>query len=210
MVSTHQRPLLAPEQHVVVDPDPDRARALGRAALAYYLRLSNYLANFRRLGFSDADFADGGSDRLVDALVAHGSADAVAARLREHLAAGADHVAVNLVPHEGEDPVAAVGALVRTALGDRAGDAIIEACRVVTAGNPFYLRELLLALQEEQEEFQRFLEREQRSHQVRAETLGELAAILAPKAYNVPSRDGSPLLSAARAVGEALGVPRSH
>lgn len=105
------RPLLAPEQHVVVDPDPGRARALARTALAYYLQLSNYLANFRRLGFSDADFADGGSDALVDALVAHGSADAVAARLGEHLAAGADHVAVNLVPLEGEDPVETLGAL---------------------------------------------------------------------------------------------------
>lgn len=104
-------PLLAPEQHVVIDPDPQRARALAREALAYYLRLSNYTANFRRLGFSDADLADGGSDALVDALVAHGTADDVAARLREQLDAGADHVAVNLVPHEGEDPAQTLRAL---------------------------------------------------------------------------------------------------
>jgi probable F420-dependent oxidoreductase len=104
-------PLLAPEQHVVVEPDPERARALARAALAYYLQLSNYLANFRRLGFGDADLADGGSDALVDALVAHGSADDVAARVRAHVDVGADHVAVNLVPHEGEDVAATLGAL---------------------------------------------------------------------------------------------------
>jgi probable F420-dependent oxidoreductase len=106
-----ERPLLAPEQKVVLDADVDRARALARGALAHYLRLSNYTSNLRRLGFTDADLADGGSDALVDALVAHGTADDVAARLRAHLDAGADHVAVNLVPHEGEDPVAAFGVL---------------------------------------------------------------------------------------------------
>lgn len=109
-------PLLAPEQHVVVEPDREQARALARAALEYYLRLSNYLANFRRLGFSDADFADGGSDALVDALVAHGSADDVATRLRAQLDAGADHVAVNLVPGDGQDPAETLG-VVAAALG---------------------------------------------------------------------------------------------
>jgi probable F420-dependent oxidoreductase len=104
-------PLLAPEQHVLVDPDPERARALARRALEYYLRLSNYVASFRRLGFSDADVAGGGSDALVDALVAHGSAGVVAGRVREHLEAGADHVAVNLVPHEDEDPAETLGEL---------------------------------------------------------------------------------------------------
>jgi probable F420-dependent oxidoreductase len=104
-------PLLAPEQHVLVDPDPERARALARRALEYYLRLSNYVASFRRLGFSEADVADGGSDALVDALVAHGSAGVVAGQVREHLEAGADHVAVNLVPHESEDPAETLGEL---------------------------------------------------------------------------------------------------
>jgi probable F420-dependent oxidoreductase len=104
-------PLLAPEQHVLVDPDPERARALARGALEYYLRLSNYVASFRRLGFAESDVAGGGSDALVDALVAHGSADVVAGRVREHLEAGADHVAVNLVPHEGEDPAETLGEL---------------------------------------------------------------------------------------------------
>jgi probable F420-dependent oxidoreductase len=104
-------PLLAPEQKVVVDPDPARARELARGALAYYLRLSNYTNNLRRIGFSDADLADGGSDALVDALVLQGPPDAVAAGLTAHLDAGADSVAINLVPHDGEDPVATFTAL---------------------------------------------------------------------------------------------------
>lgn len=90
--------LLAPEQKVVLDADADRGRALGRPAVrSPYLGLRNYLANLRRLGFTDADFADGGSDRLVDALVAHGSVATVAQRLRAHYDAGADHVAVQLI-----------------------------------------------------------------------------------------------------------------
>jgi probable F420-dependent oxidoreductase len=107
------QPLLAPEQKVIVDPDPERARALARGALTYYLRLSNYTNNLRRLGFSEADLSDGGSDALVDALVLHGSPDVVAARVTEHLEAGADHVAVNLVPHDDEDAVATFTALAR-------------------------------------------------------------------------------------------------
>lgn len=90
--------LLAPEQKVVLDADADRGRALGRPAVrSPYLGLRNYLANLRRLGFTDADFADGGSDRLIDALVAHGSVATVAQRLRAHYEAGADHVAVQLI-----------------------------------------------------------------------------------------------------------------
>ena len=99
-------PLLAPVHKAVVDPDADRARALGRPAVATpYLGMSNYTNNLRRLGWSDADLADGGSDALVDALVAHGSADDVAAGLRAHLDAGADHVAVHLLTRDDEDPV---------------------------------------------------------------------------------------------------------
>jgi probable F420-dependent oxidoreductase len=96
--------LLAPEQKVVLDPDPARARALGRPAVANpYLGLSNYTNNLRRLGWSDADLADGGSDALIDALVAHGTAADVAARLQQHLDAGADHVAVHLLTRDDED-----------------------------------------------------------------------------------------------------------
>jgi probable F420-dependent oxidoreductase len=85
-------PVLAPEQAVVVNDDPASARRIARDYLATYLTLSNYLSNFRRLGFEENDFAGGGTDRLVDALVAWGGAEAVARRVQAHLDAGADHV----------------------------------------------------------------------------------------------------------------------
>jgi probable F420-dependent oxidoreductase len=87
-------PFLAPEQAFVLETEPARARALARRYMELYLRLPNYLNNLRTLGFLDSDFDDGGSDRLVDAIVAWGDVDAVAARITEHLDAGADHVAV--------------------------------------------------------------------------------------------------------------------
>ncbi len=91
--------LLAPEHKIVLSVDPVVARALGRPAIATpYLQLSNYVANLRRLGYSDDDVAGRGSDRLIDDLVAHGTAAAVVAKLDEHLAAGADHVAVQPIP----------------------------------------------------------------------------------------------------------------
>jgi len=96
-------PLLAPEQKAVVDLDAARARARGRDFLGHYLGLSNYRNNLKRLGWTDADLDDGGSDALIDALVAHGSAGDVAARLRAHLDAGADHVAVHLLAGKDED-----------------------------------------------------------------------------------------------------------
>jgi probable F420-dependent oxidoreductase len=94
-------PLLAPEQHVVLETDPDAARALARQALRPYLGLPNYTNNWLRLGFTEADIADGGSDRLVDALVAWGTPEQVADRLNEHLSAGADHVAIQIVSADG-------------------------------------------------------------------------------------------------------------
>ena len=85
--------VIAPEHKVVLDTDPDRARATGRAFVSDpYLKLSNYTANLRRYGYTDADLDDGGSDRLIDALVLHGSPDIITAGLRSHLDAGADHV----------------------------------------------------------------------------------------------------------------------
>ena len=93
--------LLAPEQGVVLDRDPASARAKARAAIAMYLGLPNYLNSWRRAGFTDEDFSAGGSDRLVDALVAWGDAETVARRLEAHLAAGADHVCVQVL---GADP----------------------------------------------------------------------------------------------------------
>jgi probable F420-dependent oxidoreductase len=95
--------LLAPEQRVALSSDPDAARAAGRASLQNYLTMSNYLANFRRMGFDDSDFAGEGSDRLVDGLVVTGDDDTIASRLRAHLDAGADHVAVQLLLPPGDD-----------------------------------------------------------------------------------------------------------
>jgi probable F420-dependent oxidoreductase len=96
---------IAPEHKVVLTTDAEQARATGRAALDLYLGLANYLNNFKRLGFTDDDLAKPGSDRFIDAVVAYGTVDAIAARLKEHVAAGADHVPVqvltgtdNLVP----------------------------------------------------------------------------------------------------------------
>jgi len=98
-------PLLAPEQKVVIGPDPGPARALGRSRVERpYLGLANYTANLRRLGWTDADLSGGGSDALIDALVAHGSAAQVAARLTEHLDAGADHVSIQLLTPPGAGP----------------------------------------------------------------------------------------------------------
>ncbi len=74
-----------------------QARAVGRKALDVYLNLANYLNNWKRLGFTDDDVAKPGSDRLVDAVVAYGTAEQIAARLNEHLDAGADHVPVQVL-----------------------------------------------------------------------------------------------------------------
>jgi probable F420-dependent oxidoreductase len=93
-------PLLAPEVKVVLDTDPDRARATARGHLANYLRLPNYTGNLRRLGFTDDDFRDGGSDRLVDATFAWGGMDAVRERVTAHREAGADHVVLQVVTDE--------------------------------------------------------------------------------------------------------------
>jgi probable F420-dependent oxidoreductase len=95
--------LLAPEQKVVLETDVDIARTTARDYLANYLALSNYVSNLKRLGFTDEDVADGGSDRLVDALVLHGSAVEIAEGLNAHLEAGADHVAVQQLGREGID-----------------------------------------------------------------------------------------------------------
>jgi probable F420-dependent oxidoreductase len=91
-------PLLAPEQKLVLEADPERARAIGRPRVQNpYLGLTNYLASLRRLGWTDADFADGGSDALIDALAVHGDAAAIAGGVTAHLEAGADHVAVQVL-----------------------------------------------------------------------------------------------------------------
>jgi len=104
--------LLAPEHKAVLDTDPQRARAVGRPRVEKpYLGLRNYVTNLRRLGYTDDDLAGAGSDRLIDDLVAHGDAADVAARLTEHLDAGADHVAVQLLAPTGTDPLPGFRAL---------------------------------------------------------------------------------------------------
>ena len=109
--------VIAPEHTVVLDTDPDRARAIGRAFVSDpYLKLSNYTANLRRYGYTDADIDDGGSDRLIDALVLHGSPGIIAAGLRSHLDAGADHVAIQVLTGNGNDPIPAYKQLARVLL----------------------------------------------------------------------------------------------
>ncbi|MCU1655544.1 MAG: putative F420-dependent oxidoreductase, partial [Pseudonocardiales bacterium] len=100
--------VLAPEQKVVLDADPAQARAAARATVVDpYFKLSNYRANLREFGFSDDDMAAEGSDRVIDALVAWGDVDIVAGRLGAHLAAGAHHVAVQVLTGPDADLVTA-------------------------------------------------------------------------------------------------------
>jgi len=104
-------PLLAPEQKVILESDPERARAIGRPRVQNpYLGLTNYVSNLRRLGWTDADLTGGGSDALIDALVVHGDAEALGRGVTAHLDAGADHVAVQVL---GPDPLPALRALAR-------------------------------------------------------------------------------------------------
>ena len=90
-------PLLCVEQAVVLETDPGKARDVARTHTSIYTTLPNYTNNLRRHGFGDDDFVGGGSDRLVDAIVAWGDEDTVAGRVRAHLDAGADHVCVQVV-----------------------------------------------------------------------------------------------------------------
>jgi probable F420-dependent oxidoreductase len=99
--------LVVPEQAVAFTTDPELGRHLGRDHLAHYLELPNYTNNLRRLGFGDDDFAGGGSDSLIDALVAWGDEDAIEARLREHREAGANHVCIQVLSEEGMLPITA-------------------------------------------------------------------------------------------------------
>ena len=89
--------LVASEQGVVLESDPTKAREIARSHLATYLGLPNYSNNWKRQGFTDDDIANGGSDRLVDALVVWGDDDAIAARVQAHRDAGADHVCIQVL-----------------------------------------------------------------------------------------------------------------
>jgi probable F420-dependent oxidoreductase len=114
-------PLLAPELAVVLEPDIDAARARAREFLANYLGYPNYTGTFLRSGFGKSDLENGGSDRLVDAVFGLGSVEAIGARIDEHRAAGADHVAIQVLPIAGQSRVdvltaiAAEGGLVASA-----------------------------------------------------------------------------------------------
>jgi probable F420-dependent oxidoreductase len=90
-------PMLFVEQAAVLESDAEVARAVGRKHMAIYLTLPNYVNNLRRLGWGDDDLADGGSDALVDALVAWGGVDAIAGRVAAHHDAGADHVCIQVL-----------------------------------------------------------------------------------------------------------------
>ena len=85
---------LCVEQAVLLESDAAQARAIGRKFLSLYLGLPNYVNNWRRLGLTDSDFAAGGSDRLIDTVIAWGDEKAIRRRLEEHWQAGADHICV--------------------------------------------------------------------------------------------------------------------
>jgi probable F420-dependent oxidoreductase len=90
-------PLLAPEVKVVLSNDPGQARTIARQTVDMYTRLPNYTNNWLRMGFTEDDFADSGSDRLIDSVVVWGDDDTVRRRLAEFHEAGADHLAVQLL-----------------------------------------------------------------------------------------------------------------
>jgi probable F420-dependent oxidoreductase len=93
-------PLLAPEQAVLLETDPTKARDVARKHMATYIRLPNYANNLRRLGYTDADIGDKNnppSDRMVDAIVAWGTIDDAVARVKAHFDAGASHVSIQVL-----------------------------------------------------------------------------------------------------------------
>ncbi|MDT7674752.1 MAG: hypothetical protein QOD82_2654 [Pseudonocardiales bacterium] len=110
--------LLVPEQTVVVETDPAAARAIARPFLRTpYLSLRNYVNNLLSLGFTEADVASGGSDRLVDALVPHGTPAEIGASVLRHVEAGADHVGIQVLAAPGADPMPGYRALAEVLLG---------------------------------------------------------------------------------------------
>jgi probable F420-dependent oxidoreductase len=103
--------LLCVEQGAILQPDPAQARASAREFLALYFGLPNYVDNWRRLGFGDSDFASGGSDRLIDAVIAWGDEMAIRARIEQHWRAGADHVCVQAIGPRGRPDEQLLGLL---------------------------------------------------------------------------------------------------
>jgi probable F420-dependent oxidoreductase len=101
---------VAPEQRLIADPNPASARATGRQFLERYLRLRNYRGMLESHGFTAAELDDGATDAAVDALTPHGTAADLAAAVRGHLDAGADHVCVQVLPNT-DDPLPALAQL---------------------------------------------------------------------------------------------------
>ena len=95
----------------MLEPDLDQARARAREFLDGYLGYPNYTGTFLRSGFSESDLENGGSDRLVDALFGLGTVEAIGPRIDEHFAAGADHVAVQVLPVEGQSRTEVLSAI---------------------------------------------------------------------------------------------------
>lgn len=129
-------PLLAVEQKLVLETDPSRARAIARARLAQYLQLPNYTNSFLRQGFTADDFEHGGSDRLVDGLVAWGSIETVSERVAEHHAAGADHVAIQVLDSTDYQPANPLPRAAWRQLAAGLGEAIATRSRSLAAGRP--------------------------------------------------------------------------
>jgi probable F420-dependent oxidoreductase len=100
--------IVAPEQMVILETDPKRARTIARAAADRYLHAPNYVNNLLKLGFTEGDIADGGSERLIDALIAWGEPASIANRIAEHHAAGADHVCIQVLTEDLDDLDAAM------------------------------------------------------------------------------------------------------
>jgi len=103
--------LLAVEVTVVLENDADTARRIARDFTPFYLTKANYANHMLRLGYSEDELKDGGSDRLIDDLIAWGDVDAVTARVKEHLDAGADHVCVQVLNESAGFPLAELRAL---------------------------------------------------------------------------------------------------
>jgi probable F420-dependent oxidoreductase len=108
--------LVAPEVAVVVEPDVEAARRIAREYAQSYLRMSNYTSNLLRHGFTEDDVRDGGSDRLIDAVIPHGTPEQIGEAVREHLDAGADHVCLQPLGH-GPAPVDDYRALAQVLIG---------------------------------------------------------------------------------------------
>jgi probable F420-dependent oxidoreductase len=108
--------LLCVEQMVVDETDPEKARDIARRNFGFYTLLPNYCNNWRRLGFEDADFANGGSDRLIDANVAWGGNEKITERIDEHFAAGADHVCIQVLTDSEKPEIALVEKLAKVLL----------------------------------------------------------------------------------------------